>query len=242
MFNISNLYFTISTFLLAYYNSLQSILYPTQCIKAHQADIDSLVRLANCGNIIVCSNPTSAMSMMHTFKCALEKGNRGMIPSFFKTLESPAVGEYKHQQELALKSVVAGKKTDADDVAPQANEPNPAEPIGRRASALLGTNMSFHEDCRFDEDSSYNDIDEDEDQDESRDDFAMGTFSRAKHQSSTSTLLGLAVKGKKKNRGVLKVLGEKATKTLRRSTVVLEPLRTSLGKKPPTMFSKSHSS
>ena len=97
-----------------------------------------------------------------------------MIPSFFKTLESPAVGEYKHQQELALKSVVAGKKN--DDVAPQANEPNPAEPIGRRASALLGTNMSFHEDCRFDEDSSYNDIDEDEDQDESRDDFAREHF------------------------------------------------------------------
>ena len=211
---------------------------PTQ--KAHQADIDSLVRLVNCGNVIVCSNPTSAMSMMHTFKCALEKGNRGMIPSFFKTLESPAVGEYKHQQELALKSVVAGKKN--DDVAPQANEPNPAEPIGRRASALLGTNMSFDEDCRFDEDSSYNDIDEDEDQDESRDDFAMGTFSRAKHQSSTSTLLGLAAKGKKKKRRVLKELGKKATKTLRRSTVVLEPLRTSLGKKPPTMFSKSHSS
>ena len=180
------------------------------------------------------------MSMMHTFKCALEKGNRGMIPSFFKTLESPAVGEYKHQQELALKSVVAGKKTDADDVAPQANEPNPAEPIGRRSSALRL--MSYDEDCRFDEDSSYNDIDEDEDQDESRDDFAMGTFSRAKHQSSTSTLLGLAAKGKKKKPRVLKELGKKATKTLRRSTVVLEPLRTSLGKKPPTMFSKSHSS
>ena len=64
--------------------------------------------------------------MMHTFKCALEKGNRGMIPSFFESLESPAVGEYKRQQELALKSVVAGKKT--ADVAPQANDP--AEPIG----------------------------------------------------------------------------------------------------------------
>lgn len=45
----------------------------------HQADIDSLNRLANCGNIIVCSNPTSAMSMMHTLKCALEKGSRGMV-------------------------------------------------------------------------------------------------------------------------------------------------------------------
>lgn len=45
----------------------------------HQADIDSLIRLANCGNVIVCPNPTSAMSMMHTLKCALQKGSRGMV-------------------------------------------------------------------------------------------------------------------------------------------------------------------
>ena len=108
--------------------------------------IDSLGRLANCGNIIVCANPTSAMSMMHTLKAALEKGDRGMvsrqhvmlvwqgiyttclvnassyfchlypvfllhlqIPSFFQTLESPAVEEYKRQQNAALQAVVKGK-------------------------------------------------------------------------------------------------------------------------------------
>eukprot|EP00986_Skeletonema_menzelii_P014993 scaffold10778_cov149-Skeletonema_menzelii.AAC.3 len=61
----------------------------------HQADIDSLLRLANCGNVIVCPNPASASSMMHTLRCALQKGEkaRGMIPSFFETLESPAVEE-----------------------------------------------------------------------------------------------------------------------------------------------------
>jgi methylglyoxal synthase len=72
----------------------------------HQADIDSLIRLANCGNVIMCINPTSAMSMMHVLKCALKKGSRGMIPSFFETLESPAVPEYKAQQQLALVSAV----------------------------------------------------------------------------------------------------------------------------------------
>ena len=72
----------------------------------HQADIDSLVRLANCGNIIVCPNPTSAMSMMHTLRCALEKGSRGMIPSFFDTLESPAVEEYDNQQAIALQNAI----------------------------------------------------------------------------------------------------------------------------------------
>ena len=74
----------------------------------HQADIDSLIRLSNCGNVIVCANPTSAMSMMYTLKGALEGGSRGLIPSFFETLESPAVAEYKAQQELALARAVMG--------------------------------------------------------------------------------------------------------------------------------------
>lgn len=73
----------------------------------HQADIDSLIRLCNCGNVIVCPNPTSAMALIHTLRMALETGNRGMIPSFFTTLESPAVEEYKNQQELALAAAVA---------------------------------------------------------------------------------------------------------------------------------------
>ena len=75
----------------------------------HQADIDSLLRLANCGNVIICPNPTSAMSMMHTLRTALEKGSRGLIPSFFRTLESPAVAEYKAHQEIALMAAVSGQ-------------------------------------------------------------------------------------------------------------------------------------
>ena len=90
----------------------------------HQADIDSLLRLANCGNVIVCPNPASASSMMHTLRCALLKGERarGMIPSFFETLESPAVEEYKHAQAVALANVIRGKSPAADP-APQAPEP-----------------------------------------------------------------------------------------------------------------------
>lgn len=89
----------------------------------HQADIDSLLRLANCGNVIVCPNPASASSMMHTLRCALLKGERarGMIPSFFETLESPAVEEYKHAQAVALANVIKGKSP--ADPAPQAAEP-----------------------------------------------------------------------------------------------------------------------
>ena len=52
----------------------------------HQADIDSLLRLANVGNIIVCPNPTSAMSMLQTLKVALERGDRGMVSTPFPML------------------------------------------------------------------------------------------------------------------------------------------------------------
>lgn len=77
----------------------------------HQADIDSLIRLSNCGNVILCPNPTSAMALIYTIRTALIMGNRGMIPSFFHTLESPAVEEYKLQQELALARVISGGTT-----------------------------------------------------------------------------------------------------------------------------------
>jgi hypothetical protein len=64
--------------------------------------------------------------MMHTLRCALLKGERarGMIPSFFETLESPAVEEYKHAQAVALANVIRGKSPAADpSPAPQAAEP-----------------------------------------------------------------------------------------------------------------------
>ena len=95
----------------------------------HQADIDSLLRLANCGNIIVCPNPASASSMMHTLRCALQKGEqaRGMIPSFFETLESPAVEEYKHQQAVALANVIKGKSPAAAPVPQAVQEQAPKE-------------------------------------------------------------------------------------------------------------------
>ena len=111
----------------------------------HQADIDSLLRLANCGNIIVCPNPASASSMMHTLRCALLKGDnaRGMIPSFFETLESPAVAEYKYQQAAALAklaNVIKGGSPSAPAL--QAAEP-PKEVIKEVGKSVsFGTEMS----------------------------------------------------------------------------------------------------
>jgi len=54
------------------------------------------------------------MSMMHTLKAAFCHLYpvfllHLQIPSFFQTLESPAVEEYKRQQNAALQAVVKGK-------------------------------------------------------------------------------------------------------------------------------------
>merc|ERR1719420_1786641 len=42
----------------------------------HQADIDSLCRLANVHNVLFCSNPTSGVSTMHLLRCALKEGKK----------------------------------------------------------------------------------------------------------------------------------------------------------------------
>ncbi|KAL7490503.1 hypothetical protein ACHAWT_000296 [Skeletonema menzelii] len=121
----------------------------------HQADIDSLLRLANCGNVIVCPNPASASSMMHTLRCALQKGEkaRGMIPSFFETLESPAVEEYKHQQAVALANVIKGKSPAAAAAPPtpqpQAVEEQPTKEEKKVESSKRG--VSFGDDAVVEE-------------------------------------------------------------------------------------------
>ena len=60
----------------------------------HQADVDSLVRLINVHNVLHATNPTTALALMHSLKLGVE-GQPELIPSFFRTLASPAVAEYK---------------------------------------------------------------------------------------------------------------------------------------------------
>ena len=70
----------------------------------HQADIDSLVRLANVHNILTCINPCTAHAMSFLLKCALEQGRKDKIPSFFYSLKSPGVAVYKAEQKAALEA------------------------------------------------------------------------------------------------------------------------------------------
>lgn len=72
----------------------------------HQADIDSLVRLANVGNVMLSTNPATADSLMYLLRSALTTGREEMFPSFFYTLESPSVPEYKRQQAAALQKAI----------------------------------------------------------------------------------------------------------------------------------------
>lgn len=161
----------------------------------HQADIDSLLRLANCGNVIICPNPTSAMSMMHTLRTALEKGSRGLIPSFFRTLESPAVAEYKANQELALMAAVSGQgiaaavaDADVEDVEA------PAEPADQDSPDKKAISWGV-------DDSNHGGDDED-DGEEGEDEFDTEFEYKPKRASH------LVMPQKKKKRGILKMLGK----------------------------------
>jgi len=181
----------------------------------HQADIDSLNRLSNCGNVIVCPNPTSAMSMMYTLKGALEGGSRGLIPSFFETLESPAVAEYKAQQELALARAVTGGQ--------------PGEAAAGRPG--LGTDPSMYfraQDSRpIDTDSDDDDDDDDDDEDEDagelldevnvrqarRVSLAEPSFSEAaKEKGLVSNLYGVKPKKRSGARKMMRSIGKSMRK------------------------------
>jgi len=73
----------------------------------HQADIESLVRMSNVANVLLCPNPTSAHGMTFVLEKALISGRKDLIPSFFYTLESPGVKVYKEQQKKVVEKAVA---------------------------------------------------------------------------------------------------------------------------------------
>ena len=65
----------------------------------HLCDIDTLIRLSNVQNVLLATNPTSAHALCYVLELALKGGRKDMIPSFFKTLESPGVKVYNEHQK-----------------------------------------------------------------------------------------------------------------------------------------------
>jgi len=180
----------------------------------HQADIDSLNRLSNCGNIIVCSNPTSACVLMHTLKISLEKGDRGMIPSFFQTLQSPAVDEYKSQQEIALRSAIAS-------VEPGDEPPLLTQCLTHRDASVIQLSQNMKTDLEVQnesEESSDSDYDADEAMDaiqqlQRRMSGVKQTESR-RHSASVS-LIGMKLPSKRKEKTVRKRLVSQVKKSMK---------------------------
>ena len=70
----------------------------------HTADIECLTRQIIVHNIFYMNNPVSAVSGAYVLRQALREGKADLIPSFFKTLESPSVLEYKNTQSQVSKS------------------------------------------------------------------------------------------------------------------------------------------
>lgn len=77
----------------------------------HRADIDCLVRQALVHNVMMAETPTTALMIAACLRSALiGKGKPEMIPSFFFSLQSPTVEEYKKQQ----KAVVNAQKAEVN--------------------------------------------------------------------------------------------------------------------------------
>lgn len=72
----------------------------------HEADISSLIRLANVYNVPLMTNLSSASAFIHTLKHALLSGNCELIPSFFCTLESPTVQRYRKSQSIMIEESI----------------------------------------------------------------------------------------------------------------------------------------
>lgn len=70
----------------------------------HTADIECLNRQANVHNVIMMPNPATAFAVLTTFRIALKEGRPELIPSFFQTLESPSVAEYKVRQAKVVEN------------------------------------------------------------------------------------------------------------------------------------------
>ena len=111
-------------------------------VAADEPDCQALLRLINVCNILHATNPTSAGALMEVLATAA-RGDPKLTPSFFKTLESPAVAKYKAEQA----AVVAALKARAASVDGK-SEPAPAIPALIAAPADV-EHHDHHDDHNF---------------------------------------------------------------------------------------------
>lgn len=113
----------------------------------HQADIDCLVRQALVHNTLMANTPTSALMMMNVFREALKgEGKPEWIPSFFFTLQSPAVTAYKAAQKKVIQSHSSSNGTDVagEKVSDVARGSERSSPDTFSDDLILGQQRKFH--------------------------------------------------------------------------------------------------
>merc|ERR1712032_916646 len=164
------------------------------------------------------------MSMMHTLKCALAQGNRGMIPSFFQTLESPAVDDYKLQQEMALTKAInakadCGQNEEDEAEAKEKEEREEVLELSKEGEDKLDKGAGI-EDAKEEEEYLFKSLSalHTGDTNEEKEDLFRGSTSSIGSQprKSTMNLVGIKVKPEqKKKKSVFKKLGKSISKVVR---------------------------
>jgi methylglyoxal synthase len=76
----------------------------------HQADIESLARLANVHNVLLATNPATASLLIHAIADALQARDEHRLKTFFKTEPSPCVAEYQLQQAMLFGASAAADR------------------------------------------------------------------------------------------------------------------------------------
>lgn len=76
----------------------------------HQADIESLSRLALVHNVIVAVNPASAEIVMDSIESSFQMKNYNKMTPFFTTAPSPCILKYKEELKKRVTKVCTGKQ------------------------------------------------------------------------------------------------------------------------------------
>ena len=108
-------------------------------VHPHQADIDCLCRQATVHNIMIASNPTSALMMMTTLHIALTNNMPELMPSFFSSLQIPTVGSYIRSRTPSILEALNSNKQPAEEFEEEAKISNTIGQVSTHASKMRDT-------------------------------------------------------------------------------------------------------
>lgn len=126
-------------------------------VHPHQADIDCLCRQAIVHNIMIASNPTSALMMMTTLHVALTNNMPELMPSFFSSLQISTVGSYIRSRTPSILEALNSNKQPAGEFEEEAKISNTTGQVSTHASKMRDTPPSkirqLKKNTQFDDES-----------------------------------------------------------------------------------------